>query len=128
MRIISDVVNVYRKNNVRREEKWQGQREKLWWNKYISTKRIGGRLWTEWRVTDCQRKCWTLDAMTVARLEDLRREDKIFTERGTGPIGPYRSKGVEEEEEADINVYYPCCVNTVVTKCVCVFVDRLSYF
>ena len=60
--------------------------------------------------------------MTVAQLEDVRREDKIFTEHGTGPIGPYRSKGVEEEEEEDINVYYPCCVNTVVTKCVCVCV------
>lgn len=96
MRIISNVVNVYRENNVRR---------------------IGGRLWTKWRVTDCQRKCWILDPITVARLEDLRREDKIFTEHGTGPIGPYRSKRVEEE---DVNVYYPCCVNTVVTKCVCV--------
>ena len=105
---------------------------------YIFTKRGGGRLWTKWRVTDCQRKCWTVDAMTVAQLEDVRREDKIFTEHGTGPIGPYRSKGVEEEEEEeeDINVYYPCCVNTVVTKCVCVCVcvcgcacvDRLSYF
>jgi hypothetical protein len=103
------------------EEISQGKWEKLWWNKYIFTKRSVGRLWTKRRVTDCQRKCWTVDAMTVARLEDLRKEDKSFTKHGTGPIGPYRSKGVEEEE-ADINVCYPCCVNTVVTKCVCVCV------
>ena len=84
--------------------------EKLWWNKYIFTKRSGGRLWTKRRVTDCQTKCWTVDAMNVARLEELRREDKNLTKHGTGPIGPYRSKGVKEEE-ADITVYYLCRVN-----------------
>jgi hypothetical protein len=65
--------------------------------------------------------------MTVARLEELRK-DKNLTKHGTGPIGPYHSKGVkeEEEEEADITVYYLCCVNTVVTKCVCM--NLLSYF
>jgi hypothetical protein len=126
VRILSNVVTVFRKSSVRREEIRQGKWEK-WWNKYIFTKRSGERLWTKWRVTDCQSKCWTVDAMTVARLENLRREDKCFTKNGTGPIGPYRSKGVEEGEEADINMYYPCCINTVVTKCVYVWTVCLIF-
>jgi len=55
---------------------------------YIFTKRSGGRLWTKWRATDCRRICWTVDAITVVRLEDLGRKDKSFTKHGTGPIGP----------------------------------------
>jgi hypothetical protein len=127
VRILSNVVTVFRKNSVIREEIRQGKWKKLWWNKYIFTKRSGGRLWTKRRVTECQRKCWTVNAMTVARLEDLRKEDKSFTKQETGPIRPYCSKGVEEKEEAVVNVYYHCCVNTVVTKCVYVWTACLIF-
>jgi hypothetical protein len=79
VRSLNNVVTVFRRNNVGREEIRQGKGKKVWWNKYIFMRRSEGRLWTKGRVTDYQRKCWTVNTMTVVRLEVLGKVGDIFT-------------------------------------------------